>query len=172
MKKQNTLTYIMTALLAFVGTQGEPALSESKAESHIRNQVSSFGDTLNLTEILELLEGIKASSQHIYSQLLTLGDSDFGRAEQLAMEFRGTVAADYVVMAGMVSLIQRQLEVTTSEEVVTCYKALQAATTAAKSLLHLTDQITGDTESIVTSVDPVAMRHLLSVGNQAANQIH
>jgi hypothetical protein len=171
-KTQNTLTYVMTALLAFVGTQGTILPGENKAENHIVCQVSRFGDTLNLQEILDSLREIKDTTQSVYSQLTQLGDRDFPLAERAALEIRDTVAAEYAVMTGMVVLIQQRIDETGSDDIVACLNALKSATTSVRNLLNLIDQLVEDTDPTGSAIDLEAMRHLLATGNNAVRHIH
>ena len=169
--KFGKLASLIAAVLAFAGAHSECDAVE-KHDNAIVNHVSNFGGTIEIASLVEALDELTQTNRMAYSTLRDLADHNFSADIDYANQIRDELIFSNGLLNGVLALMPAPEQLERSSDVFTCFVAVKKAAQSASSLFHLVEQIVFSNDSLESTIDIEALKHLLNTGNAAASRIH
>lgn len=169
--KFGKLASLIAAVLAFAGAHTQCDAID-KSDNAIVRHVSDFGDTIELSSLVEALDEVAQNNRKAYHHLKGLADQDLSAGIGYAGQIRDELIFSHVLLNGVLALMPSPEQLDSSGDVFTCFVAVKKAAQSASSLFHLVEQIVSSDDSHESEIDIEAMKHLIHTGNTAAGLIH
>nr|WP_244989273.1 hypothetical protein [Pantoea cypripedii] len=165
----------LQAAVALVLASFQPQPNAATCQPAIVGRVYEMGARVSKTDIKELTAALSSLAGELRgsrAELSHYADNDFEGAVRTAMEIRSQI----IHVAGIAESFVLMLP---EKEIIMSYdknsielafvKAIKVVSIATKSYLSLIDQLTRTTDVRDSGVNLIAMKHLLSTGNKAAD---